>query len=385
MTSFPHLFRPLPLAPGVRASNRFYFAPMGIDMAHGDGRFSDDLLTFYRGLLDGGCGMLILSNATISPLSRLHSRGLCLYDRAHAESLKVVFDLAANYDAVVGIQLQHYGGQGTTVLTGTPVWTPSGIPCKRASRLDPYYATHEMTIDDIRQVVREFGNAAALGRSAGARLIQLQASNGYLLGSFLSPYTNHRRDAYGGSDENRARLLMEVVAVVRQAIGDDAALTVRLGIDDRVGDAGLTPDKVSGTVRALEEAGIDALTCSMCIGETFGQFLTYSAELDRHLQASVKYVKSQTRLPVGFAGYVGDLHKAESLLVAGVADFIGASRALFADNDLITKTLAGREDEIHRCLWDGKCFADKSNPAYDRVYCCVNPKYRRPELADRNN
>jgi 2,4-dienoyl-CoA reductase-like NADH-dependent reductase (Old Yellow Enzyme family) len=292
--------------------------------------------------------------------------------------MKGMFDLARRFDTLVGVQLQHYGGQGTTTLTGEPVWTPSGIPCKRISRLDPNYSTHEMTIDDIRQVVSEFGQAAALAREAGARMIQLQSSNGYLLSSFLSPYTNKRRDAYGGSEENRARLLLEVVASVREAIGDDCALTVRLNIDDRVGDAGLTPAMLEGTVKALEKAGVNAITCSMCIGETFGDLLTYSADMDRHLQQSVKLVKSFTRLPVGYAGYVGDLHKAESLIADGVADFIGFARALFADNDLIVKTLEGREDEIHRCLWDGECFADKANPAFDRVYCCVNPKYRRP-------
>lgn len=92
----------------------------------------------------------------------------------------------------------------------------------------------------------------------------------------------------------------------------------------------------------------------------------------------VSTIRGFASVPVGFAGLIDGLGDAERIISSGVADFVGMGRALFADNDLIRKTLAGQESTIFRCLWDGQCSKDKFNPKYSRVYCCVNPKYLRP-------
>ncbi|MEF7612975.1 hypothetical protein V4F39_03560 [Aquincola sp. MAHUQ-54] len=374
---------PLALAPlqvrGVTFANRLFFAAMGVDLADHAGGMSEALDGFLDGLLGSGCGALVLSNASVSRDSILQPKGLRMVTAAHADAMRPFLQRAERAGVVAGVQLQHYGGQGTTTFTrGQPLWTPSGIGSKAVAKLDPRYRTKAMSVDEIHAVQQQFAAAAALCRGAGARMVQLQASNGYLLGSFMSRHTNRRTDGYGGSQPARNRMLVETVAAVRRALGDEIVLGVRIGIDDGLGPEGLVPDDLNEALPALEQAGADLFEASFYIADTFGQLAARTPEAIARLHGQVAAVRRRCRVPLGFAGYVDGLPHAESVLAAGVADMAGMARALFADNDLILKTVEGREHEIHRCLWDGKCFKDKYNPRFDRVYCCVNPKYLRP-------
>lgn len=381
MTRYPHVLEPLRLAGGLELRNRLFFASMGVDLADHSGCVTPAMIEFYQGIMEGGCSMAFLCNATVSPQSRLQSTGLGLFEAHQGESLRAMFAMAEQVNTPVGVQLQHYGGQGTTTHTGVAVLTPSGVPCPRVSKLDPDYRVRIMDETDIALVIEQFAHSAWLAWTNGARLVQLQASNGYLLSSFLSPHTNKRTDRYGGSEENRARLLLDVVRAIRERTQGQLIVTIRLGIDDRLGAEGLQYPDLKETVQALCQAGVAALECSMCMGATFGQLIVHSETMDHYLQTGVRAIKSVATVPVGYAGFIDGLDKAEQLLADGVCDWVGMSRALFADNDLINKTLQGRSADIHKCRWDSQCFSDKSNPRLDRVYCCVNPKYLRPALA----
>jgi 2,4-dienoyl-CoA reductase-like NADH-dependent reductase (Old Yellow Enzyme family) len=376
---FPLVLSPLTLK-NLQIANRIFFPAMGIDMANLDGTFSPRLEQFYEGLVEGGCGLVILSNATVSPESVHQLRGLRMYEEVHASALSGFIRKAAARGVVVGIQLQHYGGQTTTLHTGKPVLTPSGVFSKSAAKRDPHYRAVVMSPEDINLVRKQFVQASRLCVLAGARFIQFQASNGYLLSSFLSPRTNRRTDAYGGDPERRALFLLELIREVRQAVGTEIVLGMRLQVDDCLGDEGLVVEHLATVVPLLEQAGVDIIEASMAVAETFDALFQRTAAMEQRLQTQVKKLKSYAHVPVGFAGFIDSLESAEGLLRGGVADLAGMARALFADNNLIAKTLAGRWDDIHWCLWDGNCFRDKSNPAFDRVYCCVNPKYLRPVL-----
>jgi 2,4-dienoyl-CoA reductase-like NADH-dependent reductase (Old Yellow Enzyme family) len=363
---------------GLKLPNRLFFPSMGIDMANLDGTFSSRLGEFYNGLVESGCGLVVLSNATVSANSVHQLRGLRMYEDRHAEALAGFIAEAAAKGVTVGVQLQHYGGQAATTHTGMPVLTPSGIGSTSAAKRDPQYRAVAMSLQDIETVRNEFAHAAHLAAQAGARFIQLQASNGYLLSSFLSPRTNRRTDAYGGDPQRRALFVAETVRAVRNAIPTDVVLGVRLQADDCMGKEGLTADQLAGVIPLLENAGVDIIEASMAVSETFSALFQHTPAMADLLHTQVKKIKSYARIPVGFAGFVDSLETAEKLVASGTADMVGMARALFADNDLIRKTLTGKRDEIHWCLWDGNCFRDKSNPAFDRVYCCVNPKYMRP-------
>lgn len=375
---FAHALAPLTVR-GVEFANRLFFASMGVDLAGHDGSLAPELIEFMEGMVQSGCGAVMFGNASVSRDSMLRPRALHMFAPQHVPPLKRFIATAAERGVVAGIQLQHYGGQGTTTFTrGRALLTPSGIGSKSVARLDPRYQVRTATLEDIAQVQRQFACSAALCRAAGARLVQLQASNGYLLGSFLSKYTNRRLDDYGGSPARRARMVVETVRSVRQVLGSEVVLGLRIGIDDGLGPEGLVPEDLRETIPELEAAGVDLFEASFYVADTFDQLAGAKPDLVASLHEKVALVRSFCRVPLGFAGFVAGLAAADSLLASGTADMIGMARALFADNDLILKSVAEREAEIHRCLWDGKCFKDKSDPRFDRVYCCVNPKYRRP-------
>ncbi|MBB5409776.1 2,4-dienoyl-CoA reductase-like NADH-dependent reductase (Old Yellow Enzyme family) [Paraburkholderia sp. HC6.4b] len=361
----------------LRLKNRLYFAPMGIDAAEHSGCASSELINFYEGIIAGGAGMVVLGNASIDSNTRLQVRGLCLHDDAHMAALRPLFVKGRRQQCEVVVQLQHYGAQGNTALSGGVLLSPSGVPCARAQGKDPGYRTVEMTLSNIATVRRQFVTAAGRAQLAGARMVQLQASNGYLLSSFISPYTNRRTDAYGGDPGRRMRLLCEVIADIRHAY-PAMEVSVRLGIDDGLPEGGQRPELIAPQLAMLDQLDVAAIELSMTVGETFHQLLQPSDSVRARLANGIRVIRAATRLPLGFAGFVADLADAEKARAELGVDLVGMSRALFADNELILKTLQGRDHEIHRCRFDGNCFKDKSNAALDRVYCCVNPRYRRP-------
>lgn len=366
--------RPLMIGQGVSLKNRVYFAPMGIDLATSDGSLSEEMLSFYQHVIDGGCAMVVLGNSSIAPSTRLHARGLCLHSHANVEKLAPLVEYGRQRDCPVVVQLQHYGAQGGTQISGQPLLCPSRSALSGSRGAEAL----EMSVEDIDAVCDQFAQAALRARQAGARMVQLQASNGYLLSSFLSPWTNHRHDAYGGSPLKRARFLLEVIDRIHRVTAGELEVSVRLGIDDCVGANGQQPELLQDVVAALENAGTSAIMCSITIKETFRYMLSAHPTIQQQFVEGVRLIKSFTSLPVGYAGFIGSLQEAENQLQLGHCDLIGMSRALFADNDLINKSLAGHEDKVQQCRFDGNCFRDKSNPQLDRVYCCVNEHYKRP-------
>ncbi|NRA87434.1 MAG: NADH:flavin oxidoreductase [Rhizobiales bacterium] len=379
MSKYSAALEPLKIR-NVEFKNRIFLVSMGLDMATVDGAFSNELRSFYLDVAKGGVGAMILSNAAINESTALMPNALKLFNKDHANSFKSVIEDAAKENVIVAAQLQHYGGQGTTFLTrGRPALTPSGIETASIKKIDPKYHVKELTVADIEMTVDGFKKSAQLCVDAGAKFIQLQASNGYLLSSFLSKYTNKRDDDYGGSPAKRSRLLIEVLRAVREVVGSEVVIGIRIGINDYVGDEGLTVEELEPLIPILEESGADIFECSFCIADTFHRLSENTVEMRKELTDQVKIFKSYASAPVGFAGFISSLQEGCDLIESGVVDYIGMARALLADNALVNKELSGHESEVHRCLWEGNCFKDKYNPRYDRVYCCVNPNYLRPQ------
>lgn len=376
---YPKIFTPL-LIKNIVIPNRIYFAPFGIDDANDDGTVSDSLENFYVDIAKGGCGLTMLSNCSVSPDSMLNPKGLRMYEANHWHSMRNIIRKVENYGGILGIQLQHYGAQGITTYSKKDLLSPSGNACASYQKIDPNYRVREMTLEDIEIVKSQFINSAIMCASAGIKYIQLQASNGYLLHSFMSPYTNKRQDQYGGNYENRARLLVEIIAGIKAQLNDDVILSARIGVDDYLGEEGLRPDDFSIIMPFLERSGIDLLMVTITIAETFKFLMNRSLNSIQHLHNTVKKIKSYTTLPIGFSGFTSSLDTAEELLETNITNLVGMARSLFADNDLILKSIDDKADQIFQCLWDGNCFKDKSNPQLNKVHCCVNPKYKRPDF-----
>lgn len=361
---FASLLTPLTIGRRLVLPNRMYFSSIGFDVCDQTGRPLPEFFDIYESLMRGGCGFGFLGNASVDPDSQYTDRSLKLTSPSHADHLRPVYEIARHLGFALGLQLQHYGVREPA--TGGERAVEGDVTSVSEERIDQY--------------IHHFHEAARQALSINAPILQIHAANGYLLSSFLSPRTNRRTDQWGGTPLRRARILLEIIRRVRALAEDRAAIFVRLQIDDGFGDAGLQVEQLGDVVTALEEAGVDAITCATGVAGTFGKFLgdpDYSLTLSRH---AVRFLKRTTRVPIGFASNIGSLATAEGIAANGDADFVGFGRAIVADHHFVLKELSGRADEVVRCRWDSYCMRDKKEPLADRVFCCVNRRYLRPQL-----
>jgi 2,4-dienoyl-CoA reductase-like NADH-dependent reductase (Old Yellow Enzyme family) len=261
-----HLFDPFTLR-GVTLRNRIGMSPM-CQYSAMDGFPNDWHLVHLGSRADGGCGLIIVEATAVQPEGRISPYDLGLWDDAHVPAFERITRYLSEHGAVAGIQLAHAGRKANTHRPwegGGPIsdlngdWRIAGASA--LPFIEGYPVPHEMTQDDIHDVVNAFRDATARAVNAGFKWIELHAAHGYLLHSFYSPIANHRTDAYGGSFDNRIRLLMEVTAATRDALPDELPLTVRLSSTDWVEDGWSIEDTIEIAQR-LKRAGVDLIDCS---------------------------------------------------------------------------------------------------------------------------
>lgn len=368
---------PLLLRDRPFAKNRLYFAPMGLDLCDASGTPGDEFLSQYTRFLKGGFGFGFMGNSSVDTSVGYNQRGHTLVASDQAEKLSPLFELSRHLNVPLGVQLQHYGAQGIPRTPEAPLMTPSGHISSSTRRRVPQTQARIMSEGDIWHIIALFLTSARYAVGAGCRLIQIQASNGYLISSFLSPATNTRDDEWGGTPLRRARFLVELVRKLRQVLPDDVDVTVRIGVDDGLGEDGQLPELLGDVVPAVAEAGASAIACSVGIAETFSKFFSSPDDTIACLRKAVRLLKRNTPIPMGFTGSLTSLLQAEAILESGDADFIGFARAALANPNLVNADLSGFNPQ--QCKGDAFCFRDKREEQATRVYCCVNPSYRRPE------
>ncbi|MDF1534552.1 MAG: NADH:flavin oxidoreductase, partial [Methanosarcinaceae archaeon] len=250
------------------------------------------------------------------------------------------------------------------------------IPCPLMSQFDPNYHVREMTLADIERVRNDFIDAAVRAADAGVKVVEIHAAHGYLLNEFLSPYSNHRKDDYGGSLENRIRLIVEILEGIRSKLGSKIAISVRVSGDEFV-DGGLQPSDYKEIIPILEHAGMDMLDVSVGVYESAEKIIP-APDLGREPFVDIAAeLKQYATVPVCTVGSILSLSAAESILLSGKADLVAIGRAQVADYELVNKSLAGRENEIIQCTQCGKCiFVNTGDP---EMYCVVNPSLKPPK------
>ncbi|CAI3959599.1 Dihydrolipoamide dehydrogenase (E3) component of pyruvate/2-oxoglutarate dehydrogenase complex or glutathione oxidoreductase (Lpd) (PDB:6QKG) [Commensalibacter communis] len=364
----------------LQFKNKIYFAPMGVGLSNIKGEFTNELADFYNLIFQGGCGFAVTGNVTVSEKSKLSINNLSLYNKEQFISLCNFFDQINNqYKNLIFIQLHHYGSQGNPLITNNPLLSPSGIISQKSKdKGDQRFYPVVMSAQDIEDVIKAYIESAKMIYETGIKNIQIHAANGYLISSFLSPYTNLRSDKYGGNTIKRGTILLEILDGIHAATQGKMNISVRLGIHDLMGNQGQYPELLEDLVKILPNHGVSMITCSIATIDSYNKLLNYNQSTDQLLHKSVETIKTFTNIPVGFDGFINSLEKADQLIRENICDFVGMSRALFADNNLIKKTINKQYHSINKCLYDGNCFKDKSNPLLDRVYCCVNKNYLRP-------
>lgn len=361
------LFRPGNIG-RVRLNNRIVLAPLDTGYAK-DGAVTPEMVRHYARRARGGAGLLIVEVASVEPGGG-SPRELVAGDDRCLPGLRQLTDAVKANGSKCVLQLGHAGAQISARLTGRQPVAPSAIP-------DPVIREMPAALDEdgIQAIVSAFARAAALAREAGFDGVELHGAHGYLLGQFLSPATNQRTDAYGGSFEGRFRFVREVLTATRRAVGPDLAVIFRLSAVDHVPGGLALPETVE-IARELERTGVDAIDVSAGRYATLEWIVPPMSAPRGVLVPYAAAVKAVVDIPVIAVGRINDPQLAEHILAQGKADFIAMGRPLLADPDLPAKAKDGRLAEIRMCTACNDCFVS-SFVEQKPLVCAVNPEVGR--------
>ena len=330
--SRPPMFTPFRLR-DLHLKNRIVVSPMDQYRAV-DGTPTDWHLVHYGERAKGGAGLVITEMTCVSPEGRISPGCTGLYTAAHEAAWTRIVDFVhAETDARIGLQLGHSGPKGSTQLgweeadaplaeDNWPVIGPSPIAWSTRNQVP-----REMTNADMIAVRNDFVRAATMAVRAGFDLIELHCAHGYLLSAFISPLTNRRTDAYGGSLENRMRFPLEIYYALREIWPPGLPVSVRISANDWVGDAGITPDDAVGIAWMLGKAGVDIINVSA------GQTSTRARPVyGRMFQTPFSdRIRNETGIATMAVGNIYDPDHVNSILMAGRADLCCLARPHLAD------------------------------------------------------
>lgn len=323
------LFEPLTLR-GLTLKNRLVVSPMCQYSAQ-DGYANDWHLVNLGSRAVGGAGLLLQEATAVSPEGRITPEDLGLWEDGQIDFLRRINQFIEAQGSVPGIQLAHAGrkastyapwrGSGALAEGGWEVVAPSAIPFA-----DNYPLPVALDALGIKKVVADFHRAAGRSVRAGFKLIEIHAAHGYLLHEFLSPLSNQRTDTYGGSFENRIRLLLEVVAAVHLAVPEDFPVIVRLSATDWVA-GGWTPADTVQLAGWLRERRVDLIDCS-----TGGNVPHAQIPLGPGYQVQfAEQIKREASIPTGAVGLITTAAEAEAIVASGQADLVLLGREELRD------------------------------------------------------
>jgi 2,4-dienoyl-CoA reductase-like NADH-dependent reductase (Old Yellow Enzyme family) len=390
---FKKLFEPVKIGP-VEIKNRIVMAPMMTHMANADGSVSEHELCYYAARAKGGVGLIITGVYLTSRRAweQQASRAAALYDRGiHLNGVCELAETIHQFGAKVFIQLSPGWGRQQGYIR-TPLYAASaGIPFDtdlvRENRVESYKPflkvgpqarssfsniPLEMTAAEVRQEVKAFIEATDLAVVAGFDGIEVHAPHGYLLHQFLSPRTNIRKDEYGGSLENRARFLTDIISGVRQEYGPDLPVCVRLSSAEHVA-GGIRPEDMREYARLCEKSGANIIHLSDGCQEASRYFFP-EQENTHILEEQGRKLKEAIKIPV-ISFSIHDPALAESAIAEGQTDMISAGRAFMADPEWPNKVREGRLKEIVRCQRELAC--QISVMRGNGIRCIMNPDLGR--------
>lgn len=328
----PHLFDPLPIR-SVSFPNRVFVSPM-CEYSSVDGFANDWHLVHLGSRAVGGAGLVFTEASAVTPEGRISPEDLGIWQDAHVEMLARIARFVHAQGGVAGMQLAHAGRKASThrpwsgegaVAESDGGWTnvlaPSAIKFT-----DSYPQPKAMTAREIAEVTAAFATAAKRARAAGFRVIEIHAAHGYLIHEFLSPLSNHRTDQYGGSFDNRTRLLREIVSAIRRVWPEELPLFTRISATDWV-DGGWDIEQSIALARELKSLGVDLIDTS-----SGGNVATATIPVGPGYQtAFAERIRREAGIPTGAVGLITAATQAEHIIGTGQADAVLIARELLRD------------------------------------------------------
>ncbi len=325
------LFSPITFR-NLKIKNRIGVSPM-CQYSSDDGFANDWHLQHIGSRAAGGAGLIIMEATGVAAEGRITPGCLGLWKDAHVDYLSRITDFAKKFDCAIGIQIAHAGRKASCSLPwqggkqlsandgGWQTVAPSAIPFNMGEA-----TPKAMTLDDIKRVKDEFVATALRAVKAGFQIIELHGAHGYLLNEFISPLSNQRTDDYGGSEENRFRLILEIAEAVNAAVPKDIVLGARLSCSDWK-DGGITIVDSVRLSQKLKTVGVDFIDCSsgglvpdakVTVGP--GYQVPFAAQ-----------IRKEANIPTAAVGMITEAQQAEDIIAKGQADMVFLARAMLHD------------------------------------------------------
>lgn len=359
----------------MNLKNRIVMPPMTTNFAAPDGSVTETMINYYEARARGGAGYIVVEAACIEPAGKLMALSPGIWQDNMVPAWKHLVDTCHKYSAKMALQIGHAGRQGTSIFTGEPTRGVSAVADPLTGELPV-----ELTIEDIHDLLEKFGNAARRAKEAGFDAVELHMAHGYLLAQFLSPHFNKRTDEYGGSLMGRLKFPLEVIQKVRDIVGNDYVVQVRLNLEEAVPN-GRKLEETMLLAPILQDAGIDcfhfttSVFSDLIYGPRLVQWVSNIANMGTppaNYTPMVKKMKKVLSVPVIAANRIKDPIIAEMVLREGRCDLVSMGRALIADPELPNKVKTGDPDDINYCIGCNEGCVQRLNFG-SAITCTVNP------------
>ena len=333
------LFTPITLPNGTTIKNRFFKSAMSEGMGTREFQPKKNIATLYKRWAEGGTGLIITGNIMVDP-KRTAEPGNIVFDKnSNMEILKNWANQGQQHGAKVMVQLNHPGKQAPKTVSKQTV-APSAVPL--GNGLNKLFSTpRALTTSEVEELVQKFVTSAKVAKEAGFSGVQIHAAHGYLISQFLSPHDNRRTDKYGGSLENRMRFLKEIYLGMREELGKDFTIGIKINSTDFKED-GLTEEDSLKTIIELANLGLDFVEISGGTYERPAMMGATSKSTNQVFFAEYsKKLKQKIEIPVIVTGGIRSINAMNTLLNDNTTDFIGIARPLTIDPNIPNKIKQG--------------------------------------------
>ncbi|MGI6020950.1 MAG: FAD-dependent oxidoreductase [Lachnospiraceae bacterium] len=365
-TKYPHIFEPITVK-HMTIRNRIAMTPMGTNYGETSGEMSNRHMNYYSLRAKGGVGLIILENANVEyPVG---SNGTSQIRIDHDSFMPRYYQLVENLHkdgASVAIQINHAGASASSARTGMQTVSSSNIPTKVGGEIP-----RPMTKEEILTTVKKYGEAAKRVVAIGFDAVEIHCGHSYLMSQFISPYYNKRTDEFGGSVENRMRIVRMVLEEVRKNVGPSFPIIVRISAEERVPGGNTLED----TLEYLEyiDEYVDMYDVSCALNPSLQYQIDSNFLPDGWRSYMARAVKDKFGKPVINAGNYRDPEVVEKVLASGDVDIVGMGRGLIAEPNWVKKVHDGQEDILRKCISCNVGCAGNRIGVNRPIRCTVNP------------
>jgi 2,4-dienoyl-CoA reductase (NADPH2) len=368
---FDHLLQPGKIGK-MTTKNRIRFAPQITNMCDKEtGEVTDREINYLAEKAKGGAGIVTVQGGYIHPMGKGYPRQMALDRDEVIPGISKIAKAIQDNGARAVCQIMHVGRLALPKYAGLDAQPFGPTAMEPRVPFPGYVPCREMSLEEIKECVDQHGDAAGRVKQAGFDGVDICGINGYFIHSFLCAWMNRRKDEYGGSVENRARICVEIIESVRKAVGPDFPIILRLNATDlKIG--GTTEDEYTEMAKIFDKAGVDALSAAVGMYESDFPCVTSDIKTGQWLYLAENWKKAGIKAPIMMAYRMNRPEVAEKAVADGIIDFWEQMRPQMADPYLPLKVAEGRPEDIALCMaCNFGCFVPK-----DASQCCtMNPRF----------